>query len=298
VPPPVPLRDVMRAHRAGEALPVQPPFLVTSTAMDRAALSKCLVYSLGQATSWVVVTGDAVQEQIRLIMGRGQESDIVVPDGSVSKKHAALGFERASGRWYVEDLRSSNGTRVEEREVIPGERARFRKGIASVELGTAPSLTYMESAELKDFLDLVFQAVSRAVQLEKQGKGAELLDEAPSRPDPYEPEADLRPDTAVPGADVHATRKFARPRLQAPAQFPIAQVNAPGIDLDGIGRRVLPHIKAGARIRFVLTGAIVEVARTVESALALARESGADLLSIEAEYEARRVLLWSRSDKT
>ena len=45
-----------------------------------------------------------------LLVGRGDDCDLVFDDPQVSRHHARLTWE--SGSWFVEDLRSTNGTRV------------------------------------------------------------------------------------------------------------------------------------------------------------------------------------------
>jgi len=58
-------------------------------------------------------------EGVRL--GRGPENDIVVDDGTLSRAHLLLRQE--DGGWTLEDLRSSNGTRVDGRAVRGGRVA-------------------------------------------------------------------------------------------------------------------------------------------------------------------------------
>ncbi len=67
------------------------------------------------------LTGDEV------IVGRIAGNQIVLPRGSVSKRHAAL--LRSDGRWFVADLQSSGGTAVNRRRIAgepvllePGDR--------------------------------------------------------------------------------------------------------------------------------------------------------------------------------
>ncbi len=60
------------------------------------------------------------------IIGRGTEADIWVEDGGVSRRHARITC-RSDGRYFVEDLGSTNGTfigaqRVQLSEVRPGDR--------------------------------------------------------------------------------------------------------------------------------------------------------------------------------
>ena len=53
--------------------------------------------------------GRARFEGVRL--GRGPDNDLVVDDGTLSRAHLLLRVD--DGRWTIEDLRSSNGTRVD-----------------------------------------------------------------------------------------------------------------------------------------------------------------------------------------
>ena len=46
------------------------------------------------------------------LIGRGGAAALRVPDESASREHALLSFDPDSGTWSVEDLHSTNGTRV------------------------------------------------------------------------------------------------------------------------------------------------------------------------------------------
>ena len=69
----------------------------------------------------------------RMIVGRAPNCDCVVPEDCVSRKHAQLW--RDGERWYVRDLGSRNGTRVNGVRVI--EATEVRRG-DRVDLGGAP----------------------------------------------------------------------------------------------------------------------------------------------------------------
>jgi diguanylate cyclase (GGDEF)-like protein len=60
------------------------------------------------------------------IIGRGTEADVWVEDGGVSRRHARITC-RSDGRYFIEDLGSTNGTfigpkRIESSEIRPGDR--------------------------------------------------------------------------------------------------------------------------------------------------------------------------------
>ena len=65
-------------------------------------------------------------EDVRLMVGRAPNCDCVVPEDCVSRRHAQLW--RDGERWFLRDLGSRNGTRVngmrviEDVEVRPGDR--------------------------------------------------------------------------------------------------------------------------------------------------------------------------------
>lgn len=72
-----------------------------------------------------------------ITLGRSRTCDCVLSDVTVSRRHAAL--RCSDGSWFVRDLRSANGTRVngwrvvDEVEVRPGDRVTF--GAVSYRLG-------------------------------------------------------------------------------------------------------------------------------------------------------------------
>ncbi len=56
----------------------------------------------------------------RVVIGRGEECDVVVPDPSVSRRHLELRVTE-DGRVLLRDLGSTNGTWIEERRIAEGE---------------------------------------------------------------------------------------------------------------------------------------------------------------------------------
>lgn len=95
------------------------PVLAVPTAneKDRATLTVLTGINAGQ-----VFALDGTEH----IIGRGTEADVWVEDGGVSRRHARITC-RADGRYFVQDLDSTNGTflgnqRVDQTEVRPGDR--------------------------------------------------------------------------------------------------------------------------------------------------------------------------------
>jgi pSer/pThr/pTyr-binding forkhead associated (FHA) protein len=68
-----------------------------------------------------------------MLVGRAPNCDCVLPEDCVSRKHAQLW--RDGERWYVRDLGSRNGTRVNGVRVI--EATEVRRG-DRLDLGGAP----------------------------------------------------------------------------------------------------------------------------------------------------------------
>jgi hypothetical protein len=72
-----------------------------------------------------------------VVLGRARDCDCVVSDDTVSRRHACL--RCGDGAWYIRDLQSANGTRingwrvVDEVQVKPGDRVSF--GAVAYRLG-------------------------------------------------------------------------------------------------------------------------------------------------------------------
>lgn len=97
--------------------PAMPLAGVAPGGKDRATLTVLAGISAGQVHAL-----DGTEH----IIGRGTEADIWVEDGGVSRRHARITC-RSDGRYFVEDLGSTNGTfvgsqRVVVAEIRPGDR--------------------------------------------------------------------------------------------------------------------------------------------------------------------------------
>jgi len=58
-----------------------------------------------------------------MLVGRGPEAGLRLEDEAASREHALIGFDGATGAWTVEDLQSTNGTRLNGRRVRSGALA-------------------------------------------------------------------------------------------------------------------------------------------------------------------------------
>lgn len=77
----------------------------------------------------------AQTEAFRVTVGRGEAVDVPIANATVSKLHVLLHWSPALGSWEIEDVGSSNGTRIradafsgEERRVMPTVREPLRRG--------------------------------------------------------------------------------------------------------------------------------------------------------------------------
>lgn len=117
----------------------------------------------GSVPSVVVLTGSRVGTVFPLkpkgsVLGRAEDTDIVIDDDGISRVHAMIMIE--DGRWVVRDLGSTNGTFVGERRVgetplmiHPGDRIRCGSDIL---------LRFGDQAELhRDWVAPLYQALTR-----------------------------------------------------------------------------------------------------------------------------------------
>ena len=72
-----------------------------------------------------------------LVIGRGRGADVVLAEPTISRAHAAIGFEQEA--FFVQDLGSTNGTlvngsREEKRALVNGDEIQMGKLILQVKL--------------------------------------------------------------------------------------------------------------------------------------------------------------------
>ena len=78
--------------------------------------------------------------QAEILLGRDAHCDIPLPDDTVSVRHARLSYHH--GQWWLEDLGSTNGTRLNNDKVaiptvvINGDQVECGKASITINLGT------------------------------------------------------------------------------------------------------------------------------------------------------------------
>ncbi|HZV02297.1 MAG TPA: FHA domain-containing protein, partial [Planctomycetota bacterium] len=191
------LSDLLRERRDGRPLSVSCPVLVTDTTFSPRSIARCLVFSLGRASTRLRIANTGVEERIRVAVGRAENSDIVVDDPDVSKRHLVL--DRRNGRWWVEDVGSTNGTRVDGRPLAKNSPWCLVAPMATIELGPYSMLTYMDEAEL-----LIFMKQALEVLAHLPARGNRVRDVSI-------PSAEAGP--RVPFREDAPTRRLPRPEL-------------------------------------------------------------------------------------
>lgn len=90
---------------------------------------------MSQAGRLVALEGDLEGRVFELqpeetLIGRNPAMDIALTDDGISREHAIISFEQAVGEYVIEDLQSTNGTKVNGKRVrsatlSPGDELRI-----------------------------------------------------------------------------------------------------------------------------------------------------------------------------
>ena len=81
--------------------------------------------------------------QSEILLGRDSHCDVPLPDDTVSVRHSRLSYHH--GQWWLEDLGSTNGTRLNQEEVsiptiiINGDQIDCGKASITINLGVDPT---------------------------------------------------------------------------------------------------------------------------------------------------------------
>ncbi|HZU99930.1 MAG TPA: FHA domain-containing protein, partial [Planctomycetota bacterium] len=303
------LGEVLREFRAKRPLPVACPVLITNTTFGPKELARSLLFSLGRASTRVHIdAGGSTAESTRVVIGRGEDCDLVLPDGSVSKKHVVI--ERHGGFWWIVDLGSTNGTDVDGFEVPKKGRLRLRGRIATIGIGDA-KLTFMEEPELLIFLESALTAWTEAFANRKKTGVTPAIHQKPAAPAvaKEEPEDDAIAFTneasppqpvRIPEAPTRPlgrdlAKKIAQTFKQSGPGGPPGEAKVETQIPSDLAEKLAWHQKARASFRFILSGSRVEEPESLEEALEVLRDSARDLLSIEVvPQNGGRIVLFRR----
>ena len=117
------LTEEVARYTAEEGLRLEGPPSVVIEATDEVSPGAVLCHPEvvpGQSEPWARLVGGDVAVEIgrnRVLIGRGSEADVVLPDDDVSRRHALLW--RQGGQVWIRDLVSANGTSVDSVSIGP-----------------------------------------------------------------------------------------------------------------------------------------------------------------------------------
>jgi serine/threonine protein kinase len=282
------LRELLVATRAKRPWNVTGPFIVTTTGLGRRDLALCQVYSLGRAQARLRILESSVVERVRVTLGRGSENDIVLRGASVSTHHAVL--ERKGGFWFLEDLNSTNGTKIGERRLARGGSARVTRSLTTLGLGPDTELVYMDESDLREYVNRALEVVAQAMGTPARGMprpAASPGNEAPAEGEAKEEMLFASRATWDQTIDRTPTAKFPRDLTRrVAAAFPLARVDMPP-DLEARLSRFF-----GATFVVHLTGSRTVDHESADEVLELVRRAPAELVRIEACLpDGKRVLV-------
>ena len=118
---------VANSFDAGNATVIAP----VSTIMPRAALTVL------STASTAAPKGPVAVAPLPFIIGRS-EGALVIQDSNISRKHAQITYNDQQRAFFITDLESSNGTRVNNQRIAPNQPTRLDNGTV---LGLGPHTT-------------------------------------------------------------------------------------------------------------------------------------------------------------
>ncbi len=81
--------------------------------------------------------GAVVISPLPFVIGR-MEGAFIIQNANISRKHAHITYDEAQRAYFITDLNSSNGTRLNSQRLAPGQAARLSSGAV---IGLGPSIT-------------------------------------------------------------------------------------------------------------------------------------------------------------
>jgi len=136
---PATLRDLMGSLRWSSATQAPAVLVELASSTDEEESQTIEVSSADAATELdvsaayadrpclVLAAAAAAEGELKLALGRDGASDVIIRGGSVSKHHASIEIDQ-SGKFFVADAGSRNGTFVNGARLKPGKRSRLTPG--------------------------------------------------------------------------------------------------------------------------------------------------------------------------
>ena len=102
------------------------------------------------AVRYIEIDDDELNEGHWITIGRTAQSDVVVNDYTVSKYHARIAYHKSEGHWLLEEMGSTNGTKLGEQRLTPKEAQPLKSGMCVV-FGRV-ELTFLDAKGFFEFL--------------------------------------------------------------------------------------------------------------------------------------------------
>jgi hypothetical protein len=190
-------------------------------------------------------------------LGRDAACEVAIGHGSVSRQHAL--FSREGDAWFLTDLGSSNGTKLNDKPLEPNVKAKLPRDMAILDFGGV-RLTYNTPASL-------FHFIAQAMKAEGRSGGPRSLGTGPSwNASPHAKTQLFMPAVIAPA--VAPASGPARPTDRLPQQPPKVRPASPKEVQLTFAQRQVQSI-AGSPRRILLT--LVVIAFIVVSALRYGR---------------------------
>ncbi len=111
--------------------------------------------------------------KVILLVGRRESSDIVLRFPNVSGNHCEL--ELVEGYWYVNDLNSRNGTkvngeRVKKQRLIPGDKLSIARHVFQIRYEPASLGAVQTAMEISDRKDIFGKSLLESAGLESKSR--------------------------------------------------------------------------------------------------------------------------------
>jgi pSer/pThr/pTyr-binding forkhead associated (FHA) protein len=95
------------------------------------------VLTVIRAPAGVFSQAQVMVDSLPFVIGR-TEGRLIVNEANVSRRHAQITYDDARQAYFLTDLQSSNGTRINEQRLNPGQPVQLTNGTV---IGIGPNVT-------------------------------------------------------------------------------------------------------------------------------------------------------------